>query len=140
MLQGHQRKNVGLVLAYFSRIFLCAHGRKGWMSVGISPLTALFQTTLLWSLFWRADGFSSSSLLQWWLYHRQCLYQHLPIYFPCTVQDMTRHIIASNSVNQQSPGNTGGGQWHRVLPTLGFFCRKLWLEVICELSESNCSK
>lgn len=47
MLQGHQRKDVGLVLAYFShRIFLCAHGRKGWMSAGMLSFDSTIQNNI----------------------------------------------------------------------------------------------
>lgn len=114
--------------------------RDGWV-LTCSPLTARFKTTLLWSLFWRADGFSSSSLLQRWIHYTRgsACTNTCPYIFPALFR-----IWPSTSLRPTVPTSnhlwTLAGQWHRVLPNLRFFCRKLWVEVICELSESSCSK
>lgn len=110
MPQSHQSKDVGLVLAYFSRIPLCAYRRKGWMVVSMLCFDSTVKSNIAVGFIL---DFSPSSPLRWWLYQGQWVYQQLPIHFPCTVHGMTQHLVVSNCVNQQSVGNTGGKIWGR---------------------------
>lgn len=46
MLQGHQGKDMGLILAYFSRTHVCACGREGWMGVSTLSFDSAVQSNV----------------------------------------------------------------------------------------------
>lgn len=56
MLQGHQRKDAGLILAYFSRIQVCECGREGWMGISILSFDGAIQCNIAVGFTLEDDG------------------------------------------------------------------------------------
>lgn len=59
MLQGHQRKDVGLILAYFSRIQMCECGGEGWVGVSILSFDGAVQCNVAVGFTLSAGGSSA---------------------------------------------------------------------------------
>lgn len=71
MFQGHQRKDMGLILSYFSRIQVCACGREGWMGVSTLSFDSTVQRNVAVGFILKGWWFlSPSSPVRWWLHQR----------------------------------------------------------------------